>query len=166
MFNGAKHIILILALVAMFAGACSSANLAAPTFPDTKPATAPATSPPIPAQESNLPDRVDVVYFQSGNPCACMAAIGENIHTVVLKDFQNEMATGKLTFKMLASDDNANSAMVKKYNAPPFGLFLTIVKGETERIVPVAEIWGMTGDEAKYMGYVKDVIAKSLKGEI
>ena len=114
----------------------------------------------------NLPDRVDVVYFQSGKPCHCMAVIGENIQSIVIFDFLDEYSEGKLTFTLLDSSDEANYEMAMKYNTGPFGLFITIVQGETERIVPVEELWSMTGNEEKYKAYVKDIIARSLKGEM
>jgi len=114
----------------------------------------------------NSPDRVDVVYFQSGKPCHCMAVIGENVQSIVIFDFLEEYSEGKLTFALLDSSDEANYEIAMKYNTGPFGLFITIVQGETERIVPVEELWSMTGDEEKYKAYVKDIIAKSLKGEL
>jgi hypothetical protein len=159
------YLLLILVLLAVVVAACSSS---ATTLTQLSPTATnpPTTTTPSPAQTSDLPDRVDMVYFQRSNHCHCMAVIGENIQLVVLKEFQDEVTTGKLTFKMLASDDEANIDMVKKYDTPPFGLFLTIVKGKTEKVVPVEEIWGMTGDEAKYKEYVKNTIAKSLNGEI
>ena len=118
-----------------------------------------------PAESTALPDRVDVVYFHRANQCHCMQVIEENIHDTVISNFQEELDSGKLTFTSLASDDRANAAMVRKYNTRPFGLFITIVKGKTEKIVPVEEIWSMTGDEVKYKEYVKNIIAKSLKGQ-
>jgi len=167
-FKNTGYLILAtLAIVGLLAG-CSS-QTAAPTTPTQPSATETLNlnqSTSTPVQASNLPDRVDVVYFQRGQPCHCVAVIGENIQAVVLKDFMEESATGKLTFTLLDSTDKANAVMVRKYNTPPFGLFLTIVKGKNEKIVPVEEIWGMTGDEAKYKEYVKNTIAKSLKGEI
>jgi hypothetical protein len=166
-FKNTSYLILAtLAIVGLLAG-CSS-QTATSTTPPAAVTNPPTTTVPVPApsQQSNLPDRVDVVYFQRGKPCACIAVIGENIQAVVLKDFMEESTAGKLTYTLLDSSDRANIAIVRKYNTPPFGLFLTLVKGTTEKIVPVEEIWAMTGDEAKYKEYVKNAIAKSLKGEM
>ena len=167
MLHKVTYIIMALALVTVFAGGCNS-QATTPTQPPPTATNPPTTTVPVPAaaQQSNLPDRVDVVYFQRGKPCACIAVIGENIQAVVLKDFMEESTAGKLTYTLLDSSDRANIAIVRKYNTPPFGLFLTLVKGTTEKIVPVEEIWAMTGDEAKYKEYVKNAIAKSLKGEM
>jgi hypothetical protein len=136
-----------------------------PTPPSDNPSESPNIS-PSPNEPSNAPDRVDVVYFHRADACHCMQVIEENIHNTVLLNFQKELDSGKLTFTSITSDDRANAAMVRKYNTGLFGLFITIVKGKTEKIVPVEEIWSMTGDEVKYKEYVKNIIAKSLKGEL
>ena len=168
MFNRVRHMIIALTLVVVFAAGCSTqtATTTQPQNTETQNLSVSTQPTTMQVHASNLPDRVDVVYFQRGQPCHCVAVIGENVQAVVVKDFMEESATGKLTFTLLDSTDKANAVMVRKYNTPPFGLFLTIVKGKNEKIVPVEEIWGMTGDEAKYKEYVKNTIAKSLKGEI
>jgi len=151
--------------------ACSTVATSTPECAEMPPASPnPDTNPQITNPEaekpSNTTDRVDVVYFHRANQCHCMQVIEENIHNTVLLNFQKELDSGKLTFTSLASDDRANAAMVKKYNTGLFGLFITIVKGKTEKIVPVEEIWSMTGDEVKYKEYVKNIIAQSLEGEL
>ena len=126
----------------------------------------PQVTNPEAEQPSVLPDRVNIVYFHRTNQCHCMQVIEDNISQTVTSNFQKELDTGKLTFTSIASDDWANGAMVAKYNTGLFGLFITIIKDDTENIVPVGEIWTMTGDEAKYKEYVKNIVAKSLKGEL
>jgi hypothetical protein len=94
-----------------------------------------------------------------------MQVVEDNVQATVFKNFPEELTCKKLTFTSLASDDEANAEMVRKYNTGPFGLFLTIVKGKTEKIVPVEEIWALTGDEAKFNEFVRSAIEKSLKGQ-
>jgi hypothetical protein len=164
-------IVAVLAVGLLFA--CASPAIP-PTPPDEPPGQSEITTTPsdnsstspAPGESLNLPDRVDVVYFHRTNQCHCMQVIEDNISQTVTSNFQKELDTGKLTFTSLAVDDRANGAMVAKYNTGLFGLFITIVKDKTENIVPVGEIWTMTGDEAKYKEYVKNIVAKSLKGEL
>lgn len=111
------------------------------------------------------PDRVDVVYFHRKNPCHCMAVIGDYIHQTVFFNFGDELASGKLTFQMIVSDDKANADIVKKYKANLFQLFITEVRGKNETTYPVDEIWRLTGDPDKLKEFVKTTIEKSLRGE-
>ena len=143
---------------------CACANAAPPATPPDNPSESPSVS-QTPNGLSSAPDRVDVVYFHQKNPCHCMAVVGDNINQTVLSNFVDELASGKLTFKMIVSNDKANADMVKKYNTNLFQLFITEVRGETEKTYPVDEIWGLTGDPDKLKEFVKTTIEKSLKGE-
>ncbi|MBN2462537.1 MAG: hypothetical protein JXB43_02930 [Dehalococcoidia bacterium] len=168
-FRSKIYLPLLVILIIGLLGAC--ANPAPPVTPPppTPSSENPSESPNIssvPNESSSVPDRVDIVYFHRANACHCMQVIEENIHNTVLLNFQKDLDSGKLTFTSLASDDKVNAAMVTKYNTGLFGLFIVIVKDKTEKIVPVEEIWSMTGDEAKYTEYVKNIIAKSLNGEL
>jgi len=141
---------------------CSCAN---PTLSPDNPLEPPNVS-QVPNEPSNAPDRVDVVYFHQKNPCHCMAVVGDYIQETVFLNFGDESACGKLTFQMIVTDDKANADMVKKYNTNLFQLFITEVRGETEKTYPVDEIWGLTGDPDKLKEFVKTTIEKSLKREI
>ena len=143
---------------------CACANPAPPAIPPDNPSESPGVS-QVTNEPSNTPDRVDVVYFHQMNPCHCMAVVGDYINQTVLSNFVDELASGKLTFKMIVSDDKANADMVKKYNTNLFQLFITEVRGKTEKTYSVDEIWGLTGDPDKLKEFVKTTIEKSLKGE-
>jgi len=162
-FNAKVYLSLFLILTVGLLCAC--ANPALPATPPDDTSELPSVS-QVTNGSSNAPDRVDVVYFHRANQCHCMQVIEDNINNTVLSNFQKELDSGKLTFTSLASDDRANAAMVSKYNTGLFGLFIVIAKDKTEKIVPVEEIWSMTGDEAKYTEYVKNITAKSLNGEL
>jgi len=112
------------------------------------------------------PDRVDIVYFHETNPCACMQVVGDYIQQVVIVHFQGQVDEGKLILKMVASDDANNDALVKKFNTPPFCLYLVEVHGETETIHAVPEIWGLTEDKDKLASYVKDQLQEALDGTL
>jgi len=118
------------------------------------------------AQSAELPDRVDIVFFYRTNPCACMKVVGDYIQQVVILDFQEQVDEGKLTLKMVTSDNPNNDALVKKFQSPPFWLYIVEVHGETETIHSVPGIWGLTGDTAKLAAYIKDQIQKALDGTL
>jgi len=154
---------LVILVVAGLLAACSSTNTTAQQPPA---AQSPTTPTPTSTAPSKTPDRVDVVYFYRSNPCHCMQVVGDNIEYTVETYFGDRLASGKLTFKMLASDAPKNADMVREYNADLFQLFITEVRGKTEKTYPVDGIWGLTGDEAEFKEFVRDTIDKSLKGQM
>lgn len=130
-----------------------------------------ACSAPVPATNPSKeplgpPDRVDVVYFHEGEACHCMDVMGDRIYTTIFFNFQDEQASGKLTFQRLKIDDEANAATAEKYNATPFTLFINVVRGNTEHIIAVPEILSLKYDEEALAELVKSKIRQSLNGYI
>ena len=159
--------ILLVILTAMLVGCSSPTTTPTPDSvvspSDQQDTKNPVNSPPD--EPPRLPDRVDVVYFYRSNPCQCMAVVGDNIKYAVETYFNDELASGKLTFKMLTSDGKANAEVVKKYNSLPFDLFINKVRGKTESIYHVDGIWELMADDQKLIEFVKSSIEKNLKGE-
>jgi hypothetical protein len=125
---------------------------------------APPANPP--EESAGPPDRVDIVYFQQGKPCHCIAVVGETIQATMFLYFLDEQSSGKLTFRVVDLDEDENAAIAKKYNAAPFSLYINIVRGDSEHIVAVPEIWLPTGggrDDLRE--FVKSKIEKSLNGD-
>jgi len=147
-------------LLAGLVGACGNSSA-----PATSPSPATPTTSST-AQLSGTPDRVDIVYFYKSNPCACMQVVGDYIQQVVILHFQEQVDNGKLTLKMVTSDTPNNAVLVKKYNSPPFWLYIITVRGNTETVHSVPDIWGLTGDKDKLAAYLKNTIQKALEGKL
>lgn len=113
------------------------------------------------------PDRVELIYFHTKNPCHCMAVVGDNIKYAVETYFKDEAASGKVVLNMIVSDDPTNMPLVKKYDAMAFSLFFREVRGESERVYPVSQIWEMTGDANKdrLTGFIRVTLAGALDGK-
>jgi hypothetical protein len=100
-----------------------------------------------PTEESlGSPDRVDIVYFHLGEACHCMDPMGDCIHSTIFINFNEELASGRLTFQRLKLDDRDNAAIAEKYNATPFSMFINIVRGATENVTAVPEIYPIRYD--------------------
>jgi hypothetical protein len=112
-----------------------------------------------------LPDRVDVVYFHIGEACHCMDSMGDCIQSTVFLNFQDELASGKLTFQRLKLDDTNNANIAAKYNATPVSLFINIMRGNTEHIIAVPEIWPIRYESDALEELVKSKIRQSLDGK-
>jgi hypothetical protein len=109
------------------------------------------------------PDRVDVVYFHLGEACHCMDPTGECIYATVWLNFQDELASGKLTFQRLKLDDKNNANIAEKYDATPFSLFINTVRGDSEHIIAVPEIWPIRYESEALEELVKSKIRQSLE---
>jgi hypothetical protein len=113
------------------------------------------------------PDKVELIYFHTKNPCHCMAVVGDNIKYAVDTYFKDEVAGGKVTLTMIVADDPANAELVKKYDAMVFSLFIREVRGDSERVYPVNEIWEMTGDSNKdrLVDFIRVTLGNVLEGK-
>ena len=93
-----------------------------------------------------------------------MDSTGDRIHTTLLINFREELASGKLTFQRLKLDDDNNATIAEKYNATPVSLFINIVRGDTEQIIAVPELSPVKYDEEALEELVNSKIRQSLEG--
>jgi len=127
--------------------------------------SSPAPTANQPQEPLGPPDRVDVVYFHLGEACHCMDSMGDCIQSTVFLNFQDEQASGKLTFQRLKLDDTNNANIAAKYKATPFSLFINIVIGDTENIIAVTEVWPIRYECDALEELVKSKIQQSLEGK-
>ena len=102
---------------------------------------------PIPEEPAQPPDRVDLVYFYDSNICQCDAGPGTIILGTLYINFGREMATGQLTFQSIDINESGHAAIADKYGATSLSLFMSVVRGDTEQIVPVPEIAAVKDDD-------------------
>ena len=130
-----------------------------------------STAPPIPEEpptwdtSTGPVDRVEVVYFHRTSRCSgCIYAEEATRHTV--EDyFEDELANGKLNLEVLDVEDKENAVVVDKYGAFTSSLFINTIRGGTDHIEEVEEIWYFLGDDEEFVEVVKNKIEKSLRGE-
>ncbi len=126
--------------------------------------TSPSTPPP-----SNTPsgpaDRVEVVYFHRAQRCYSCIYAEEGTRYTVETYFADELASGKVTFKVIDVKDEENAAIVNKYGAYTSSLFINTIRDGADHIEAVGEIWFVLGDDEAFVEVVKNKIEKSLEGE-
>jgi hypothetical protein len=164
-------IISILALVLLLF-ACSSPP-AQPTSPPDEPAapsemtTAPSdnSSAQTPDDSLGSPDRIDAVYFHRPQRCPSCLCFEERVTYVVMTYFQNELNSDKLTYGVYDIGDSKNADIVKKYGAVGSQLFIDTVKGGTDNIKDIQDIWSWScrTNKAGFDQQVKNVIERSLE---
>jgi len=133
-------------LLLSFVGACSN--------------VAPAEDAQVP---STPPDRVDVVYFYDSKICQCQIAPGERIQSDLFINFGGDLGSGKLTYKAidLATD---NTTMAARYGTTEQSLFLNIVRGDQEQIVPLPELFLVKDNEEALDRLINNRIPLYLSG--
>jgi hypothetical protein len=110
-------------------------------------------------------DRVEVVYFHRTQRCYVCYYAEDGIRYTVETYFADELASGRVVFKVLNVEDKENAAIVNKYGAYTLSLFINTIRGGTDHIEEVTDIWYLIGDDEAFVEVVRDKIEKSLKGE-
>ena len=126
--------------------------------------TSPTTPPP-----SDTPvgpaDRVEVVYFHRAQRCYSCYYAEDGINYTVETYFADELASGKVTFKVINVADEGNATIVNKYGAYTSSLFINTVRDGADHIEEVTDIWLFLGNDEVFTEVVKNKIEKSLEGE-
>ena len=123
--------------------------------------TSPTTPPPSDTS-SGPADMVEVVYFHRAQRCYSCIHAEEGIRYTVETYFADELASGKVTFKVINVADKENAAIVNKYEAYTSSLFINTIRGGTDHIEPVTLF---LGNDEEFVKAVKDKIEKSLNGD-
>jgi hypothetical protein len=81
--------------------------------------------------------------------------------------FADELASGKVTFQSINVQDEANADIVEKYNnASYLTLCINTVRGGTDHIEEVTDIWFVIDNDEAFVEIVKSKVEKSLSGEV
>ena len=110
-------------------------------------------------------DRVEVVYFHRTQRCRTCIYAEEGTRYTLETYFEDELASGRVTFQVINVQDEENADIVKKYGASYLTLSVNAVRGGTDHIEDVTDIWFAIGDDEAFVEIVKSKIEKSLKGE-
>jgi len=120
-------------------------------------------APPTSDAPSVAADRVEVIYFHRTQRCGGCIYAEDGICYTVETYFADELASGKVTFKVLNVEDKENATIVKKYGAFTSSLFINTIRGGTDHIEEVTDIWLLLGNDEAFVEVVKSKIEKSLK---
>ena len=158
---------LLLIVIPVIGLLCACANPSPVTAPPPDESSKPSEIVTPPDEPSGLPDRLDVVYFHRPQRCKTCICFEERISYVVNTYFQEELAGGKLTFKVLNLGDEENAVIASKYNAISSQLFINTVSEGVDHIEDIREIWdwGCTRNEEGFDEAVRTTIEQSLNGE-
>ena len=113
-------------------------------------------------------DKVEVFYFHRAQRCTKCICFEERIRHIIETDFQNEIESGILSFRVINLADEQETATIDKYNAVASQLFINIIVNGDDYIRDMQEIWawGCTTDPEGFDNAIRNLITKSLKGEM
>ena len=103
-------------------------------------------------------DRVEVVYFHRAQRCSGCRYAEAGTRFTVETYFKDELANGKLELKIVDLSDEANAALIKKYEAYTSSLFINGIKDGSDHIEEVGEIWFLLGKDTEFASLVKSKI--------
>jgi len=128
-----------------------------PIVPDT---------PPIPEPEPPAiqADRVELVYFHRAQRCASCIYAEDGVRYTLEKYFEEELANGIISFEVYNLGEEENAALVEEYGAYTSSLFINVIRGDTNNIEEVNEIWLVVGDNDAFVETVKNRIEETLIG--
>jgi len=109
--------------------------------------------------------KVEVLYFKAQLAC-CKAAACNNLEAEVKGIIEKNFAKKAVTFKQVALADEANKALVEKYEAKSQTVVLVVTKKKKETAVDVSDIirrYARTNDKAAFEKELTDKINESLK---
>ena len=151
--------------------ACLSLSLTAGCTASSTPPAANGGEPdyqkhPNSGTSSGPADRVDVVYFHRTQRCYSCRYVEDGTRYTVETFFEDELASGKLTFQVINVQDKENAAIVKRYGAYTSSRFINTIKDGTDHIKEATDIYLLIGDDAAFARALESKIEKSLEGEL
>ena len=150
--------VLILISLILLLPACGSSNDINPSPTKGSNINTPTVQPSTPAD-----DFVELVYFHRTRRCYSCQYAGDTTEHIVESYFNEELANGKLHFKMLDVQNSANAEMINKYQAYGSSLFINVVMAGKDHIQPITDIWYHIGDDDKFTNIVKTEIETALE---
>ena len=107
-------------------------------------------------------DRIDVVYFHRTERCDSCIWAGQMSRKTVESYFAAELASGRVTFREVDVQKPENSALAAKYGASGSSLFLDYVSQGKDNIVEAQQTYPYVGNEARFTGALRTMIAAGL----
>ena len=107
-------------------------------------------------------DRIDVVYFHRTERCDSCLWAGQTSRKTVESYFASELASGKVTFREVDVQKPVNRALALKYGASGSSLFIDYVSQGKDNIVEAQQTYPYVGNEARFTGLLRGMIAAGL----
>lgn len=112
-----------------------------------------------------LPEnRVVVYYFHGDFRCPTCLKLEQYSREAIEANFKDELASGKLEFRVVNTDEKGNEHYMTDYQLYTKSLVVSLVKsGKEEKSKNLAKIWDYVRNKQKFYDYVTKEVAAYLK---
>ena len=108
--------------------------------------------------------RVIAYYFHGTFRCSTCYKLEQYSKEAIEANFKDELAAGKLEFKVINIEDKGNEHYVNDYQLYTKSLVLSLVKdGKQMKWKNLDKIWEYVGNKQRFIDYVKSGVAELLK---
>jgi len=108
--------------------------------------------------------KVIAYYFHGNFRCPTCYKLEQYSKEAIETNFKTELASGKMTFKSINTDEKGNEHFVNDYQLYTKSLILSLVKdGKEIKWKNMDKIWEYVGNKQRFIDYVKSGVADLLK---
>ncbi len=105
-----------------------------------------------------------VYYFHSSVRCATCKKLESYTEDAVRENFKKELASGKLIFKAINTDEDVNNHYISDYNLFTKSVIVSKTRNnKEENWKNLDKIWEQVRNKEKYYRYVSDEIKNFMK---
>lgn len=109
--------------------------------------------------------KVIAYYFHGNFRCPTCHKLEQYSKEVIESNFKDELASGKLVFKVINTDKKGNEHFVDDYQLYTKSLVISLVKeGKEVKSKNLVKIWNYVGNKNRFSEYVTSEINDFLKG--
>ncbi|MFH0984919.1 MAG: nitrophenyl compound nitroreductase subunit ArsF family protein [Candidatus Omnitrophota bacterium] len=116
------------------------------------------------AEEAPAGGTVTAYYFHGTFRCPTCHKLEAYAKEAIENNFRNELASGKLSFKIVNIENKGNEHFVKDYQLYTKSVVLSLTRdGKEIRSKNLDKIWEYVRNKDRYENYVRDEVAAFLK---
>lgn len=148
-FTTAKLYILFMAILIVAGGVFTACSTSLPN-PDS-------------TLEPSMDNGLEVVYFHRTNRCYSCTYAEDKVRYTLDTFYSDELADGELVFMAVNVQDDANLAIIDKYEAYTSSLYMNKVVNGVDDIENITGIWFLIGKDQEFIDYVTEEIEERLE---
>jgi hypothetical protein len=119
---------------------------------------------PAMAEETSAGGTVTAYYFHGTFRCPTCHKLEEYAKEAIESNFKTDLASGKLSFKIVNVENKGNEHFVQDYQLYTKSVVLSLSKdGKEVRSKNLDKIWQLVRNKEQYESYVRDEVAAFLK---
>ena len=109
-------------------------------------------------------DKVVAYYFHGSFRCPTCHKMEEYSKEAIEENFKDKLASGKLVFKAINTEEKGNEHFIEEYQLYTKSLVISLVREDKEiKYKNLKKIWEYVRDKDKFFDYVREEISGYLK---